>query len=169
MEAWSRITTFLKKTWYLRIKKRKEKEILRDLSLIYEVQRQVYEYNCANKNRLSRLCLKTGNVFFKTDEVLHFELYFSLSEEKLFKKIDLDIEHIIWKFEKERYENFLIIKEYVCAKYPQEYKKIDVGDRVLRYALYSQIYKRSFCDKKNNFVKKEKFEEIINFFDYYNM
>lgn len=157
------------KIWYRRNRKKCEKEILRDLELLYEINKDVYEHNCAQRNLITKICSKTEMVFFKPEEILKFELYFSYNEEKYFRKIGLDIENVIRKFEKSRSENFMISAEYVCARYPQISKKIDVGDQVLKYSFYSQIYKRSFRIKdeelKNESTSKDK--KAINFFDYY--
>ena len=147
------LVIFFRKIWYKRERKKCEKEILRDLELLYEIHKDVYEYNCAQRNLITKICSKTEMVFFKPEEILKFELYFSYNEEKYFRKIGLDIENVIRKFEKSRNENFMISTEYVCARYPQISKGIKDGDQVLKYSFYSQIYKRSFRMKDNEIEK----------------
>ena len=169
MNFLNNLQSFFRKILYRRKQKKCEKEILRDLELLYEIQKDVYKHNCAQRSLIIKMGLKSEMLFFKPEEILKFELYFSHKEEKYFNKIGINLENIIRKFEKSRYENFMISKEYVCARYPQISKGISVGDRVLKYAFYSQIYKRNFRIKDEEFEKNatSKEKKAINFFDYY--
>jgi len=167
MNLWNKVVIFFRRILYWKKRYINEKAILRDLELVYEIHKEIYEYNCAHRNIVTKMYPKVESIFFHDEEILRFELYFSLNEEKEFKKIGVDIEQVIRKFEKGRWENFLVTKEYARAKYTQESKKIEVNDRVLRYSFYSQVYKRNFRPGEKKPKKDLNEKKAINFFDYY--
>ena len=61
----NKIMTFLREIWFWRRKKKYEKEIMRDLEMLYEIYKDIYNYNCSNRNLIAKFCSSAEGFFLK--------------------------------------------------------------------------------------------------------
>lgn len=169
MRVKNRILTFLRKVFYWKTRRVHEKEILRDLEMIYEMRKMVYEFNCKERSILAKGCSKGDWLHINPEEILNMELYFSMDEIYFFQKIGLDIEKTVRRLEHIKNEKFTVLQEYGMAGYEQITKKIVVGDKVLKCKIYSQINKTNFEIRVEELTANSDISQkkAINFYDYY--
>lgn len=162
-----RIAKLFQKLFYRKARKEQEEKIWQYLELAYEIRKNIYEYNCRMKEYV-RKNRREGQWYPLGEEVLYFELVFSIQEKKLFQKIGLDVEALIRNFEINKMEKFLVEKEYGKTKLELTKKGILSGDIVFKYRIYSVIHKKSFeTVKQCDIESKERMGKEIDFYGYF--